>query len=200
MRIFRRAILLSVVALGCAACASKHDVPSATSAPAMNATQVSSEVAAAPAAPAGSAQATQTGPIASIDRSGTPLSLYSFVAPDYSAVMIAVIAPHPTGANSGSPRPKNGEYEVANVSIDVRSGTFTYDISQFRFLSANGQTYEPQQGTASTAGFGPTLEPGAVPAGKKVRGTVVFDVPTGGGQVQFFNGQGMQAGGWTVAS
>ena len=119
------------------------------------------------------------------------------MAPEYVAIMIVDVAPHTRGASPNSPLPRNGEYEVTNVSIQVRSGTFTYDVSQFRFLSANGRTYTPQRGSESTLGFGPTLEPAHLAAGQNVRGTIVFDVPTGGGQVQFFDPHGAHTG-WTI--
>ena len=150
----------------------------------------------APAAPAGSVAAilptTSVGPF--ILDSGTLLIAGSDVPPAYEADITVTITAEPDESSSPNAGPAT-EYEVALVKISGHSGAFHYTDQDFKYLSAGGGLYPPVVG-ADAGRFGEALGSGTVGPGQTAQGDVVFHVPTGGGQVQFYYGYVGGPGTW----
>jgi hypothetical protein len=130
--------------------------------------------------------------------SGTPLKAGSDIPPGYEAVVSVAITPQHTGAVGGAPAPSNGEYEVASISIDLQSGSFSYDVNRLVFQTPAGHIYLPADGNAPTSGYnsGPVFA--TLTTGQHFQARVAFDVPSGGGEVVYRVGIGRD--GWTVPS
>jgi hypothetical protein len=201
-KISRGALLAIAVTLGGVGCGShRAPEPVAVGAPTSGIDVRPSPGIASGSVPSGSRAAVPgdvTDQPASVGVSGTPLTLNNFSPPDYVAVLITTIHSHDTGSSSGAPAPGNGEYEVATINIDVRSGSYAFSPSRFKFLTPGGRTYTFEDGNGPVSGFGPVLRAGALSAGHRTIGTVTFDVPRGGGEVEYFGDAGFQSGGWTT--
>lgn len=74
-------------------------------------------------------------------------------------------------------KPKNGEFLVLDVTVNVKvAGDTTYvSDSDFKFVAADGTLY----GNSYAMGFGETLSAYELRAGQKSSGKVVFDLPKG---------------------
>jgi hypothetical protein len=107
-------------------------------------------------------------------------SIRAFGTTSYTVDVTARLATHATANSTTGTAPTAGEYEVATIQIRVRKGSYAYAAAQFRFLNPKGQLFEPAANGAA-AGYGPPLGTGILRAGQVVNGTVIFDVPAGGG-------------------
>ena len=114
-------------------------------------------------------------------------------------VVVSVVA-HATGNGPAAPPPQEGEYEVATVSVTGKVGSFAYAPTLLAFMTNTGKTYTSADGNSAASGYGPALNAGTVTKGKRVTGTVTFDVPPGGGRVQLRFGIGGSACDWLVGT
>jgi len=151
-------------------------------------------------APPGSAAAilppSSAGPF--ILESGELLITGSDVPPAYEVHVTVTITRQPDEVSSANIRPAS-EYEVALVRISGQAGSFHYTDLDFQYLSADGVVYLPTAETG-TQRFGKALASGTVSAGQSVQGFVVFHVPTGGGQVRFYDGTNGPPAAWRTVT
>jgi hypothetical protein len=118
--------------------------------------------------------------------------------PAFEMTITLTVKAKKTGQVASAPRAINGEYEVASFTINVQHGTFAYDVQRFSFRSPDGQTYPAENGNSTRAGFPTPPASGTVPAGHSLHGTLTFDVPRGGGKVQYIADADPPAG-WTTS-
>ncbi len=97
-------------------------------------------------------------------------------------------------------KPQNGEYAVADISIQVTGGSYDFNPLYFKYQAPNGQTFDSLTGNATTAGFDPSLDSGTLSAGQHTRGFVTFDVPAGntGADIQITDPLGSVIGQWNL--
>lgn len=114
-------------------------------------------------------------------------------------VVLSVVA-HASGNGPTATLPRNGEYEVATLSITGQRGSFTYAPTLLAFMTNTGKTYTSADGNSASSGYGPALTAGAVTKGKHVTGTITFDVPPGGGRVQLKWGLAASACDWLIGT
>jgi hypothetical protein len=117
--------------------------------------------------------------------------------PVFGMTITLTVKAKKTGQEATAPKAINGEYEVASFTINVQHGSFAYDSQRFMFRGADGRTYPAENGNSTHAGFTPP--PATVLAGHSLHGTLTFDVPRGGGEVQYIDGSGYPAPGWTTS-
>ena len=67
----------------------------------------------------------------------------------------------------------NGQYAVADVSIKVAAGHYTYSAAYFN-QAANGRTYSWTDGRGTTAGYEPGITFGSLGAGESKFGFITF--------------------------
>ena len=76
------------------------------------------------------------------------------------------------------------QYEVAHVTIESGGRPLHYGPADFRYVAANGETYDPLTKTMPEPAQ-KILGRGTLVAGNEAAGDVVFDVPNGSGKVTF---------------
>jgi hypothetical protein len=118
--------------------------------------------------------------------------------PVYGMTITFTIKAKRTGQGATAPQAINGEYEIASFTINVQHGSFAYDAQRFMFRSTDGRTYPAEDANSARAGFTPPPASVTVPAGHSLHGTLTFDVPRGGGEVQYLTGAGYPPPGWTT--
>ena len=132
--------------------------------------------------------------------SGDTLTVITGTAtpPAFQMTITLTVKAKKTAQVASAPRAINGEYEVASFTINVQHGSFAYDAQRFMFRSPDGQTYPAENGNSTHAGFTPPPASGTVPAGQSLHGTLTFDVPRGGGKVQYI-ADAYPPAGWTTS-
>ena len=103
----------------------------------------------------------------------------------YKARITVTVTPRPDDASSVSSSNAT-ELEVADIKIEVKSGTFPHGDEDFKYLGADGTVYPP----IASAGVGNALQSGDVTPGRPAEGDVIFRVPFGGGLVQLYGDTG----------
>jgi hypothetical protein len=74
---------------------------------------------------------------------------------------------------------------VAHVRLYSGDGSFDYTPAAFSFRGTNHRLYTP----VTTDAFGATLVAGHLDQGQSASGTLVFDVPAGGGEIEINDGR-----------
>ncbi|MFD0787617.1 DUF4352 domain-containing protein, partial [Micromonospora azadirachtae] len=114
---------------------------------------------------------------------------------DLSAVEITVtkFSTRTKGCNEFAPKPDKGVYLIADVTVEVSKGSAAVNPLYFQWVAADGTETNAIAGLF--AGCGETLEPGEISAGRKVTGTLVFNVADKNGVLEYLH-QFQPAGSW----
>lgn len=117
-------------------------------------------------------------------------------SPGFTVEVTTTIAQRPASNTSSSAASTSGEYEVVTVKIVGHEGSYLYSPNNFNFLTSAGQTFQPVDEATLGGRFGPALGTGTVTPGKETSGTIVFDVPKGGGQLGIVGVKGLKLCEW----
>jgi hypothetical protein len=98
-----------------------------------------------------------------------------------------------------NPESADRHYEVAHVAIETGGHPLPYGPADFRFVAANGHTYDPVTATTPEPST-KVLGPGTLAAGVEAVGDVIFDVPKGGGKVTYRSELGGSTLAWPTSS
>jgi hypothetical protein len=113
-----------------------------------------------------------------VARFGQPIKVTGSQGATAEATVLTVTA-QPKGQGDIAEAPANGQYSVIDVQIKGTGGSFPTNPLYLHYQAADGKTYDQNAGNAMTAGFGPELPVGSVPAGQPARGVVAIDTPAG---------------------
>ena len=169
----------SAAAASSQAAAAQSASAAAQSAAESLAAEASSEAQAASESAAAAATNLHSGDTASLTQTNDDGTTSDFT-------VTVVIHPNAKPTGEFTIPPEKGQYVVADVTIKVTSGSYSYNPFDFQEQSGNGQIWQP----TFAIGFDPTLNAGTAAAGHTARGNVVFDVPRGPIQVQLTGGLG----------
>ncbi|MEU4680890.1 DUF4352 domain-containing protein [Micromonospora sp. NPDC023737] len=129
------------------------------------------------------------------ETSNMPVGDTLVITNDLSAVEITVtkFSTRTKGCNEFAPDPDQGIYLIADVTVKVTKGSAAVNPLYFQWVAADGTETNAIAGLF--AGCGESLEPGEISAGRKVTGTVVFNVADKNGVLEYLH-QFQPAGSW----